>query len=85
MKMFDNLGRQVLGWLLIVIGIIGIFVPVMPQIPFLLAGALLLAPHVRIFGRLSARFHRRYPEHRKKMRIFRRFKHPPRPPADKGL
>lgn len=71
--------RLAVGWLLILLGLIGLFLPVVPQIPFLAVGALLLAPYVRVFRRVSAWFHRRYPSHRPWMRHFRVFKR--RPPA----
>ena len=68
--------RQGAGWLLIVIGLIGALIPVMPQWPFLAAGALLLAPHVKVFRRFAAWLHRRFPRWRGPMRRFRDFKRP---------
>lgn len=76
--------RQVLGWSLIAAGIVGSLLPVVPQIPFLAAGALLLAPYVRIFRRFSAWMHRRFPHLRGPLRRFRDFRHPPRPPDGSG-
>lgn len=72
--------RQVAGWTLIALGLIGTIIPVLPQIPFLALGAVLLAPYVRIFRRLSAWVHKRYPKFRPHMRPFRVFKRPFRPP-----
>jgi uncharacterized membrane protein YbaN (DUF454 family) len=73
--------RQVLGWALVVVGVIGIVVPVMPGWSFLAIGALLLAPYLRMFRRISAWLHRRYPEHRGRLRRFRDFKRPVRTSA----
>ena len=78
--LWRRLLRQAAGWALIATGIIGLLVPVMPQWPFLFAGALLLAPYVRLFRRFSAWMHRRFPQWRRPLRRFRDFKRPP-PPA----
>lgn len=71
--------RQVAGWTLIFISIIGLIVPVMPHMPFLALGALLLAPYVRIFRRVSAWIHKKFPAWRVRLRPFRDFKRPVRP------
>jgi uncharacterized protein len=81
MSSIPPIARQVLGWFFILLGVIGIFLPVVPQIPFLAVGALLLAPHVRAFGRLSAWIHQKFPRWRGPLRRFRDFKKPP--PAQK--
>ncbi len=70
--------RQAAGWTLIAVGLVGILIPVMPQWPFLAAGALLLAPYVRIFRRFAAWLHRRFPHWRGPLRRFRDFKQRPR-------
>jgi uncharacterized membrane protein YbaN (DUF454 family) len=85
MKPVVKVIRLTAGWSLIALGCIGLFVPIMPQIPFLALGALLLAPYVRIFRRLSAWLHKRYPTHRPFMRRFRDIKEQTSPATrDKG-
>jgi len=69
--------RQVAGWTLLVIGVAGLILPVLPGWPFLGAGALLLAPHVRLFRRFAAWFHARFPALHGRLRAFRVFKPPP--------
>jgi len=73
--------RQIAGWTLIALGLIGTIIPVLPQIPFLALGAVLLAPYIRIFRRLSAWVHKRFPRLRPHLRPFRIFKRPPRGPT----
>ncbi|MFH0909783.1 MAG: hypothetical protein V1929_13570 [bacterium] len=71
--------RLVAGWTLIVIGMIGFVIPILPQIPFIAAGALLLAPYIRIFRRVSAWVHKTYPKSRpyaRPFRIFKKRRHP---------
>ncbi|MDP2990574.1 MAG: hypothetical protein Q8O57_08430 [Kiritimatiellota bacterium] len=72
--------RQIAGWTLIAIGVAGLILPVLPGWLFLGAGALLLAPHVRLFRRFAAWIHARFPVLRAHLRKFRYFKSPPRPP-----
>jgi hypothetical protein len=66
--------RQVAGWALIALGVIGLFLPVLQGVLFLAIGALLLAPYVRAFRRFSAWVHKRYPHLRGPLRRFRDFK-----------
>ena len=73
--------RQIAGWSLIAVGVAGLIMPVLPGWPFLGAGALLLAPHVRLFHRFAAWMHVRFPALRTRLRAFRDFKKPPRPPS----
>ena len=76
-----RIARQVVGWLLLVVGLVGLLIPIFPSIPFFAAGALLLAPYVRVFRRLAAWMHKRYPRFRGPLRHFRDFKQhrPPMP------
>jgi len=71
--------RQIAGWTLIAIGFAGVILPVLPGWLFLGAGALMLAPHVRMFRRVAAWFHVRFPALRAHLRKFRKVKSPPRP------
>jgi len=74
--------RQIAGWTLIAIGVAGLILPVLPGWLFLGAGALLLAPYVRLFRRFAAWIHVRFPVLRGRLRAFRDFKPPPpRPPC----
>ena len=53
--------RQISGWTLIILGVAGLFLPVLQGWLFIGAGALLLAPHIRMFHRLAAWIHLRFP------------------------
>ncbi len=66
--------RQVIGWLALLVGVVGLVIPVFPSIPFFAVGALLLAPHVRVFRRVSAWIHKKYPRFRGPLRYFREIK-----------
>jgi len=79
--------RQIAGWTLLAVGVAGLILPVLPGWPFLGAGALLLAPHVRLFRRFAAWIHARFPALHERLCKFKDFKKPPRsatfcPPPD---
>lgn len=74
--------RQIVGWLCILLGVVGLVIPLFPQLPFLAVGALLLAPYVRVFRRMSAWIHKKYPRFRGPLRRFRDFKQRHHPPAN---
>lgn len=74
MKAIYRIFRQVAGWALIALGLVSMLLPIAPGLLFLAAGALLLAPYVRIFRRFSAWLHKRYPHLRGPLRYFRDYK-----------
>ena len=66
--------RQVIGWSLILLGVLMGFVPMVPGTLLVAIGVVLLAPHVRAFRRISAWMHKRFPNLRGPLRRFRDFK-----------
>ena len=70
--------RHVLGWFFVVLGIIGLFLPILQGILFILVGITILAPEIPLFRRLLSELQRRYPlafekveQLRKKFRLMR--------------
>ena len=53
--------RHVFGWFFILLGIIGLFLPVLQGILFLFIGALILAPEVPFFRRIIEDLKKRHP------------------------
>ncbi|MFO7903633.1 MAG: hypothetical protein ACQESR_07365 [Planctomycetota bacterium] len=53
--------RHVVGILFIVLGVVGLVLPILQGILFLGIGTLLLAPDIPFFHRLSQRVERRFP------------------------
>ena len=78
--------RHVAGWLAIVIGIAGLFLPVLQGWLFIGIGALLLAPDVPLFARLVCWIEWRFPRLRGIIKAWRERLHhsgdglPPCPP-----
>jgi uncharacterized membrane protein YbaN (DUF454 family) len=64
--------RHVLGWSLVVLGIIGLFLPILQGILFILAGITILAPEIPFFRRLLSELQLRYPSAFKKVEQFRK-------------
>lgn len=53
--------RHVFGWGSIVLGVAGLFLPILQGWLFIALGALLLSPDVPFFARLLAKIERRFP------------------------
>lgn len=66
-KLWMRIGRIALGLGFLILGIIGLILPLVPQIPFLLAAALLLAPDFPPARRLINWVFRRWPKLRGKV------------------
>lgn len=64
--------RWLSGWFFIVLGIIGLFLPVLQGALFIFIGMILLAPYVPVFRRLRRKFFRRFPRARKGVRSFKK-------------
>jgi uncharacterized membrane protein YbaN (DUF454 family) len=53
--------RHVLGWFFVALGIVGLFLPILQGILFILVGVTILAPEIPLFRRLMSKLQRRYP------------------------
>lgn len=53
--------RLILGWLFIILGVLGLFLPILQGILFLAIGFVLLAPDVPFFKRMMKKIKKRYP------------------------
>jgi len=68
--------RITAGWIFLVLGLLGLFLPLLQGILFLAIGAYLLAPHVPFFARLRAWFYRKFPATERAVhRLQRKFRH----------
>jgi uncharacterized membrane protein YbaN (DUF454 family) len=54
--------RHVFGWFFILLGIIGLFLPILQGVLFLFVGAIILAPEVPFFQKLIDKLEKRHPE-----------------------
>ncbi len=60
--------RHILGWLCLVVGIAGLFLPILQGWLFLALGALLLAPDIPLFKRLLDWIEQKFPSLKKPLR-----------------
>jgi hypothetical protein len=71
--------RLAAGWFFIVLGIIGLFLPVLQGLLFVAVGIALLADHIPIFAKIRDASYRRFPKLQRLVRRVRaRFHHAPR-------
>jgi len=71
--------RHVFGWFFIVLGIIGLFLPILQGILFIIVGISILTPEIPLFHRVMIRLEDNYPEafqkvHRMKQWFFELWK-----------
>ena len=62
MSVLRKYSKLALGYLLIVLGFIGLFVPILQGILFLTLGSLLLSTHSTTFKKLKDRIKVKYPQ-----------------------
>lgn len=60
-----KIGRILIGWMFITLGVIGIIFPVMPGWIFLVSGIIMLAKDIPFFAALICRMENRFPWIRK--------------------
>jgi uncharacterized membrane protein YbaN (DUF454 family) len=53
--------RHILGWSLLLLGVVGLFLPILQGVLFLAMGAALLSPDIPLFHRMLVSLERRYP------------------------
>lgn len=63
--------RHVAGWGMLVVGVVGLFLPILQGWLFIAIGAVLLAPDVPFFARLVGWIERRFPALRSGLRRIR--------------
>lgn len=64
--------RHVLGWFFVLLGIVGLFLPILQGFLFILMGIMILAPEIPLFRRLLSELQRRYPLAFEKVEQFRK-------------
>jgi len=70
-RRFTHITRWLAGWVFLVLGILGLLVPMVPGTVFLLVGILLLAPYIPIFRTISKKIFQRFPKLQMKTKMFK--------------
>ena len=71
MESIKRIGLLVLGWFFVVLGIIGLFLPVLQGVLFILIGLAILSSRSETIKRLLKYLEERYPHHHEKVEVWR--------------
>jgi uncharacterized membrane protein YbaN (DUF454 family) len=71
MNRFKKVGILIIGWFFIGLGIIGLFLPVLQGILFILIGLAILSTRSELVKRFLKHLEERYPGHHKRVEIWR--------------
>jgi len=71
MESIKRIGLLIIGWLLIVLGIIGLFLPILQGILFILIGLAILSSRSETIKRLLKHLEERYPQHHEKIEVWK--------------
>ena len=71
MDSIKKIGMLIIGWLFIVLGIFGLFLPFLQGILFILIGLAILSSRSEIIKRLLKHLEERYPHHHQRIEKWR--------------
>ena len=71
MSAFKELGMLIVGWFFVVLGIIGLFLPFLQGILFIIIGLSILSSRSELVKRFLKHLEERYPQHHKKVEIWK--------------
>jgi uncharacterized membrane protein YbaN (DUF454 family) len=66
-----KLGLQIIGWFFIFLGILGLFLPVLQGILFILIGLAILSTRSEIIKRFLKHLEEHYPQHHERVEIWK--------------
>jgi len=71
MESIKKIGLLIIGWLFIVLGILGLFLPILQGILFILVGLAILSPQSKTIKRFLKHLEERYPQHHQKIEVWK--------------
>lgn len=71
MGTIKRIGLLIIGWFFIVLGILGLFLPILQGILFILIGLAILSSRSETIKRLLKHLEERYPRYHKKVEVWR--------------
>ncbi len=66
-----KVGLVIIGWLFIFLGILGLFLPILQGVLFILIGLGILSSRSEIIKRFLKHLEKRYPEHHQRVEMWR--------------
>jgi len=67
-----EMGMLIAGWSFLVLGVIGLFLPILQGVLFIMVGLALLSSRSQTIRRLATYLERRYPEHHRKVETLKK-------------
>jgi len=67
MNAIKKLGLLIIGWLFIVLGILGLFIPILQGILFIMIGLAILSSRSEMIKRFLKHLEKRYPRHHERI------------------
>jgi uncharacterized membrane protein YbaN (DUF454 family) len=71
MDEFKKIGLLILGWFFIIIGILGLFLPILQGILFIMLGLAILSSRSKSIKRFLKFLERRYPHHHERIEAWK--------------
>lgn len=71
MSAIKKVGLLIIGWFFIVLGIFGLFLPILQGILFIMIGLAILSSRSETIKRFLRHLEERYPHHHKRVEIWR--------------
>lgn len=71
MGTIKRIGLLIIGWFFIVLGILGLFLPILQGILFILIGLAILSSRSETIRRLLKHLERRYPQYHEKIEVLK--------------
>ena len=71
MNAIQKFGLLIMGWLFIVVGIIGLFLPILQGILFIMIGLAILSSRSEVIKRFLKHIEERYPRHHERIEIWK--------------
>ena len=71
MNAIKEFGLLIIGWLFIVLGILGLFLPVLQGVLFIMIGLAILSSRSEIIKRFLKHLEERYPRHHERIEIWK--------------
>ncbi len=71
MEEFKRIGLLLLGWFFVGLGVLGLFLPILQGVLFLMIGLLILSSRSEVVKRWLRRLEERHPHHHERMERWR--------------
>jgi uncharacterized membrane protein YbaN (DUF454 family) len=71
MNVIKKIGLLIIGWLFIVLGILGLFLPILQGILFILIGLAILSSRSETIKRFLKHLEEHYPQHHERVEIWK--------------